>query len=223
VAERFGGVFVFNGPAPLFPLPSFSAPDDRDLQVSHGRPVYVRCPWYAVAANAFDRQHLQTVHARALREPPVVERPDAYRIRLRYVSRVVGHGAADEMMRRLSGDRIRVAVTCWGGNVLTVESDLGRARGALLLSLLPVAGGTEITPIFVVHRAGPGAVGAALRAARLAVSRWLFSRFLERDVGLLDGMRFRPRLPLPADEPMASYLAFLQGLPPAQSGSRSDR
>ncbi|HEX2033981.1 MAG TPA: hypothetical protein VHS99_07340 [Chloroflexota bacterium] len=55
----------------------------------------------------------------------------------------------------------------------------------------------------------------ALDAVRLAVSRWLFSKFLERDIGILEGMRFRPRLPLPADEPMGAYLDFLRDLPPA--------
>jgi hypothetical protein len=46
-------------------------------------------------------------------------------------------------------------------------------------------------------------------------SQLLFSRFLERDVKVLEGMRFRPRLPLPEGEPMLHYLRFLHDLPPA--------
>ncbi|HEX2033581.1 MAG TPA: Rieske 2Fe-2S domain-containing protein [Chloroflexota bacterium] len=227
-AEHLGGLFVFNAPAPSFPLPSFQHLALPRLRVSLGRPVRVRCPWYAVAANAFDKQHLETVHRRAVREAPTVTRPDPYRIQLRYVSRVVGRSPADETMRRLSGDRIAVTVTCWGGTVVTVESDLGRVRGALLIGLLPIAspdspgspatvgahGGaaeTEIRPIFTAPRTHL----PALDAVRLAVSRWLFSKFLERDIGILEGMRFRPRLPLPADEPMGAYLDFLRDLPPA--------
>ena len=55
-------------------------------------------------------------------------------------------------------------------------------------------------------------LAAALNAAG---SRWLLSKFLERDVPILGGMRFAPRSSPPADDPLQKYLEFLDGLPPA--------
>ena len=211
VAERYGCVFVFSGPTPLFPLPSFSLEPETDLSTGAGRSVLLRCPWFAVAANAFDQQHLETVHRRALRASPVVEALDRYRMRLRYVSRVLGRSAADRTMRWLSHDRIAVTITCWGGSVITVETDVGRARSMLLLGLRPVEGGTEVTPVVAVRRTGAGPADRL----RVALSQWLFGAFLARDTGVLEGMRFRPRLPLPPDEPLGRFLEFLHGLPPA--------
>jgi aminopyrrolnitrin oxygenase len=225
--ERYGGLFVFNGrevsaPAPSF-APSFGAGDER-LRTIHGRSVRLACPWYAVAANAFDIQHLEAVHGRALRETPELEELPGGRMRLRYVSRVTGTGLTDRTMRRLSGDRIRVAITCWGGSILTVESDLGRARSALLLSLCPDGEATVVTPIFAVRRVGVPAVDAA----RAAAARWLYSGFLYRDVAILDGMRFRLALTLPEDAVLARFLAYLTRLPSADGiwdteGHRWDR
>ncbi len=53
------------------------------------------------------------------------------------------------------------------------------------------------------------------RAEAHVVSRWLYSAFLGRDVAILDGMRFRARLPLPEGEPLAAFLDYLHGLPAA--------
>ena len=211
VAERYGGVFVFDGPEPLFPPPAFSTVDDAELRVGYGRPVRLACPWFALAANAFDGQHLQTVHQRILHAPPEVAALDRYRLQLRYVSRVAGQSPADRAIRRLSRDRIAVTITCWGGTVLTIESDLGRTRGALLVGLQPDGNATVAQPVVGVRRTG----AAPADALRVAVSRWLYSAFLGRDVAILDDMRFRARLPLPEGEPLAAFLDYLHGLPAA--------
>jgi phenylpropionate dioxygenase-like ring-hydroxylating dioxygenase large terminal subunit len=209
VAERYGGIFVFNGPEALFPAPSFSTVPEGEIRTGHGRRVRIPCPWYAVPANAFDMQHLQTVHLRALRDTPRVERVDRHRICLHYVSRVTGHSLTDRTMRRLSRDRISVRITCYGGSVLTVESDLGRAKSALLLGFMPVDGGTQITPVVGVRKTGTGLVDHL----RVRMALWLYFGFLRRDVAIMDGMRFRPRLVLPPDEALRQYLEFLADLP----------
>jgi nitrite reductase/ring-hydroxylating ferredoxin subunit len=213
VAERYGSLFIFNGPAALFPPPLFSMTEESSLRVGFGKPVRMRCPWYAVAANAFDRKHLETVHERALREPPTTEHLDPFRFQLRYLSRVVGSAPADRTMRWLSRDHIRVTITNWGGSIVTIESDLGRAKSSLLVSLMPVEGGTEVSLLFGVPRTPLSAADAL----RLRVSGWLFTKFLQKDIEVLNGMRFTPRLPMPDDEPMGHFLQFLHHLPAADT------
>jgi nitrite reductase/ring-hydroxylating ferredoxin subunit len=212
-AERFGAVFVFTGPVPLFDPPRFRLAPEGELYFRPGPPVRLRCPWYALVSNAFDLQHLQTVHARGLREPAAVERPHPHALSLRYVSRVLGHSPSDRVVRWLSGDRVRVTITCWGGSIVTVESRLGRLRSTLLAGCTPVGDGseTEVRLIVGVRRKG----SALLDRLHVLGSRVLFSRFLERDARVLDGMAFRPRLPLPEGEPMLHFLRFLHDRPAA--------
>jgi hypothetical protein len=210
VVERYGGVFIFNGPEPLFSPPAFTTAAEDELWTVQGRPIHVRSPWYALAANGFDMQHLGAVHGRALREPPALELLDRYHLQLRYVSRVTGRALADRVMKWLSRDRIAGTVTCWGGGVITVESDLGRVRSMLLLNFMPVSAGTEITPIFAVRRSGV----SVLDALRIMVASWLFYQFLDRDLAIMEGIDFCPRL-TPADDIIRGYLEFLASLPAA--------
>ena len=209
VAERLGGIWVWMGGGAPGPVPGFETFEEADLLYAHGRAVRLRCPWYAPAANGFDEQHLSTVHGRALRVRPRVGVPGPYRMRMHYQSRVTGTGLADRIMKRLSGDHIRVQISCWGGTTVTVESDLGRTRSALLLAMIPVGDEVEVTPVFTSRRGGvPG-----MDRLRLAVARFLFTRFIEKDVGVMQGMRFRPRLPLPGNETLETFLRWASGLP----------
>ncbi len=209
VEERLGGIWVWMGGGTPTPLPGFDTFAEGELLTAHGRAVRLRCAWYAPAANGFDEQHLSTVHGRALRERPQVEVPEPHRLRMRYLSRVTGRGLADRIMQRLSGDHIRVTINCWGGTTVTVESDLGRTRSALLLAFVPVGGEVEVTPVFTTRRGGlPG-----MARLRLAVARFLFTRFIEKDVQVMQGMRFRPRPPLRGNEALETFLRWASALP----------
>ena len=219
VVERFGAVFVFLGPEPSFEVPGFSRAAADEVRMIAGSPVRLRCDWHAVASNGFDIQHLQTVHGRALDEPPELVRLDAHRVRLTYTSRVTGTAFADRFMKALSGDRIRVCVTCVGGSLVTVESDLGRARSVMMMSVHPLADGTEVRPLFGIFR---GAV-PALDALRLAAARWLFSAFMRKDVAFMDDMRFHRGRCGPVDPVLHGFLDFLEELPSAHVEGREAR
>ncbi|WNG24264.1 Rieske 2Fe-2S domain-containing protein [Cystobacter fuscus] len=205
VVERHGLVLVFNGPVVLFPPPQVGAPE---LRWRAGPPVSVGCSWLPLVANAFDLEHQGTVHHRALRGPPVIERPDPFTLRLRFTSRVTGRALHDRMMKALSRDHIRVTLTLHGGTLLSVESDLGRTRSALLAGLRPDPGGMSVLPSF----AAPPSTVPGLTRPRLALSRWLFTSFLRGDLSVLQGMRFRPAAAR-EDPVLASLLDFAAQLP----------
>ncbi len=210
VVERFGAVFAFNAPVARFEPPALA--NGADVRVSVGRRVRLACSWYAAVANGFDLDHLSVVHKRELREPPVVERLDEHRFRLRYVARVSGYGLADRLMRRLSADSVRATITCWGGSVVIVESGVGGRRASLVLCLAPSDDSVDVLPIFCVPRTRIG----ALAASSAWLTRYLYTSFLERDVRVLDRMRFRPNLSMPEDEALAECLSFLGSLPDAR-------
>jgi len=211
VAETQGSVFVFNGPVPGYPPPALGMDGAAPARTLAGAPVRLRCSWAAVASNGFDMQHMQTVHGRDRRGEPEIERPDASTFRMRLDLRVTGRSLPDRVIQWLARDHVRLTVTCFGGTVVAVESDLGRTRSALLLCLKPeptdpTGESVEITPIFAVFP-GPFA-GPRVRAARL-----LYSGFIRKDVAFMDGMRFHPAAAGPADPVLRTFLNYLRELP----------
>jgi len=211
VVERYGLVFVFNAPEALFPPPQFSSEGLRGLAMFPGKSVTLNCPLQGVVANGFDRQHFETVHERALRAEPEVTQPEPQCLRLRYTSRVTGKSLADRTMKWISRDFIKVSVTCWGGTIVLVESDLGRTRSALLLSFMPSPEGTTVTPVFAVYKSRI----PIFDTLRLRLAAWLFSGFLRRDVAIMNGMRFNPMISEREDPVLYQYLQYIRTLPRA--------
>jgi aminopyrrolnitrin oxygenase len=218
VAERLGAIFIFNGSEPLFPLPTFQSASLDELTSGAGKPVAINCPWIAIPANAYDMQHLHAVHERALRQPPEVDLLDRYRLRLCYVSRVTGKSFGDRAIKLLSNDHVQVSITCWGGTLFTVESQLGRRTSMLLLGMTPTANGVLITPVVAMRRIGFG----PLDRFRVGMAQWLFTRFLRRDITSLQGMRFkRPTLAITPDDPLQKFFDYLDDLPVSRSQFKS--
>ncbi|MEO8379087.1 MAG: Rieske 2Fe-2S domain-containing protein [Acidobacteriota bacterium] len=182
--ERFGMVFLHAGPEPGEPLPGFSTPDG-ELSFRAGTPVNIDCPWYVPVANAFDMTHLETVHRRQLTRTPSIHTPTPLTFRVDYATSVTGDGWSDRAMRWLSGNDIRVDVTCFGGTMILVESSIRNRRGYLMVSLRPTSGGVSILPMFGVPRRAAG-----LHRIHGRFSAALFMAFLRRDVETLSGIRF---------------------------------
>jgi nitrite reductase/ring-hydroxylating ferredoxin subunit len=181
-AERFGMIFLHLGANPSSPVPGFSVEDDR-LHFRAGKPVEIACPWYVPVANAFDMGHLETVHRRALTSTPEITYPDPATFHVRYTTAVTGDGWSDRMMRALSGNDIRVRVTCSRGAIIMVESAIRRWRGYLMVCLRPTSKGVSFLPLFGVPR-------GALQSLHARVAASLFTAFLIRDVQALSGIRF---------------------------------
>ncbi|WP_426752280.1 Rieske 2Fe-2S domain-containing protein [Myxococcus sp. Y35] len=212
VVERHGAILVFNGPVMLFPPPDVG---DSEWRWGLSSPFQVRCDWLPVVANAFDLVHLRTVHHRELRDAPVVERVDPFTLRVRYTSRVTGSGVSDRVMKLLSRDHIGVALTLHGGTLLTVESDLGRTRSALMAGLQQTSEGLTVQLAFATRRSRV----PSLDWLKLAVSRWLFTSFLRRDLSVLDGMRFN-KAGAAEDPVLRQVLDFIASLPEAPDDDR---
>ncbi len=184
VMEKNGSVFVFAGDLAGINCPD-AADGEPDAVVVCGRPHSLTTSWTTLICNAFDIEHMQTVHNRAMKAPPEVDIVSRHVLELRYVSRVIGSGLSDRIMKVLSDDTIRVTIRCWGGTILTIHSRVGRTRSNLMLCITPTSTGTLVTPLIAVPRGRiPGA--AALRAH---ASRWLFLTFLGRDLRPLENMR----------------------------------
>jgi phenylpropionate dioxygenase-like ring-hydroxylating dioxygenase large terminal subunit len=215
-AERFGMVFVYIGDDAPYSIPGFSVDDDA-LYFRAGKPVAIDCPWYVPVANAFDMTHLETVHRRELRRTPEIAYPDAVTFTCDYATSVIGDGWSDRMMRALSGNDIRVNVTCSSGTIILVESRIRRRRrGYLMVSLRPTRTGVSILPIFGVPRTKSG-----MHHVHARVSSALFTAFLHRDVEALSGIRFPPGFLDNRDETINACYRYLCELPQYESEVKS--
>lgn len=206
-AERFGMVFLYTGADAPYPIPGFSV-DDGALYFRAGTPVSIDCPWYVPVANAFDMTHLETVHRRELRRAPDIGYPDPVTFTCNYATAVIGDGWSDRMMRLLSGNDIRVNVTCSGGTIIMVESHVRNRRGYLMVSLRPTKSGVSILPIFGVPRTKSG-----VHLVHGRVSAALFTAFLRRDVEALGGIRFPAGFLDNEDETINACYRYLCELP----------
>lgn len=169
-------------------------------------PLDLAVQWHALMANAFDMPHLCTVHGRELVAPPQTSLEAGRQFSLQYVSRVTGRALSDRIMKWISGDRIHVRMVCHG-TLLTIETDLGFTRTAACVGMLPTPQGTRLFPAFGVRR-GP------FQGLRLALARWLFTAFLRKDLGVIEGMRLRTDVDDPA---LQTLLDFLRTLRPARA------
>ncbi|MEO7297186.1 MAG: Rieske 2Fe-2S domain-containing protein [Verrucomicrobiota bacterium] len=203
--EAYGGVWVRAcDPREPTPFPIFDGVGEEMLHFKHGRPVLVRCPWQAVVANAFDLNHFQKVHERALYGTPNIT-DHGQHIVFRYVSKVTGSSLPDRMMRLLSGNRIDVTI-CWHGSVLTVRTRTRYRETFLWLSFIPVTDGTLVKPVYAVLR---GRI-PLLSWLRVQVAGWLFHAFLRKDIIILERMRFAPSVTPEEDPCLNTFLRFTE-------------
>lgn len=214
-AERFGMIFVHLGAAPEYSIPDFAV-DERELSFHAGKAVSIECPWYVPVANAFDMTHLRTVHRRELTSDVDISYPDPMTFLVRYTTAVIGNGWSDRTMRALSGNEIRVRVTCSGGALVMVESAIRRWRGYLMVCLRPVSGGVSILPLFGVPRTRTG-----LHSLYVRLSAALFTAFLTRDVKALSGIRFPAGYVDRHDPAINACYRYLCGLPEYESKESS--
>lgn len=201
VSERLGSIFVYPGEVPDAPLP----PEMPQFSWVGGAPIWVEAPWYSLVANPFDVVHVQTIHQRRLLQPPQLDQPHPRTMRMRCLWEVTGQSPSDRMMRWLSGNRIQVEFTCYGGSLLLIRSDLGRVQSGLLVGLTGQGEGCWVQLVY-------GSRGGPL-AARLC--QWLYLSFLKRDLEVLEGAAFRPYTGLSCDEPLARFGKFLESLFPS--------
>jgi phenylpropionate dioxygenase-like ring-hydroxylating dioxygenase large terminal subunit len=207
VDERYGAVFVSFSDRPSSSLDEVFGNRLGGSRYSCSRPFEVRCAWEAVVANAFDIRHLRTVHNRRLVGGPGLTRPAPAELSLAYRSRVAGNGLADRVLRRIAPDGIDVEITCHGGTLISVASRAGRHAAQLVVALTP----REETTSVVLFVSAPSGRGRALEPLRRVVAAKLYESFLARDLRVLDGMRFAPRL-LPEETVLAALLEYLGSL-----------
>lgn len=173
VAERWGFVWLFNGPRPLFELP---ATPDRLRSVRLPSRT-IRCHPHLVVGNGLDATHFETLHDVEFTSAPRLVVEDRFRISLEMRGR-----PRRTYLRRLVAGEMYARFTTIGASLAWAEV-FEPVRFAVLFSARPTPEGF-CEPAVVAFL--PRRADLALRATTLMYT------LLRDDDTLLDGIRFHP-------------------------------
>lgn len=196
VVERWGLVWLFNGPQPLFPLPS--AADDGRYRVWLPRPRQIRAHPHLVVGNGLDTRHFATLHGMAFTAESKWYDDGGYRVtaevegrpKSRWLQRVTG----------TSNGRIAASFTTVGGNLAWAAVTSPVRFHALFTGQPGELGGCATQVVLFL----PGLV--PLRAVLL------LSTLLRNDHQILDRLDFHPHYAA-GDEPLRAMSTLVNRMP----------
>lgn len=204
--EKYGAVWIFNGPKPIFPIPNFPGSDKDEMLSFPLRPQMLNCHPHVVTCNGLDVQHFKTVHGLTFAEEPTVETLDTFRIQVKFKIRLSGHSIFDRSLRLLAGETLATSFTTWGGNTATITGWAGPVPILVLFTHRPLSGGRSAsqTFFFVPRQRG---LNRLLRfdAILVSLAKLIIAYILLGDRKIFDTIRFQPHL-VEADQPLATFI-----------------
>jgi aminopyrrolnitrin oxygenase len=220
VEERFGAVFVFLGPKPLFPLPSFSA----DINLVSAKPMKwdVGTNWYMIVANSFDTRHFAGTHDRRLVRPPSLHSAHSFALHIDIAYEITGTSWTDRATRLISGSNVRLEVTAWGGNIALVRAAFAKDQTFGIMVVEPRyelsedgQRGAQVTVIVSANRRGNSFLARILDALTVRAKRFAVARFATQDATGVQQLRYAPGGLRVGDETLAHFLRWAAGVPQA--------
>jgi phenylpropionate dioxygenase-like ring-hydroxylating dioxygenase large terminal subunit len=191
--ERWGLIWLFNGPRPGFELPG--APPAEACWHVRLPPQHIACHPHLVIANGLDSAHFETLHGMQYTAPPRLTTPAPGQVCL-----AIQGKPRSAWMQRVTGTRqrdIRGTITTIGGNLAWTTLD-APFRFHVLFSGRPTPEGGCRTQVVFLFPAGTG-----WRCVRAAL---LMYHLLHDDVRILERLAFRPAF----TEADAGLRAFVQ-------------
>lgn len=198
VQERWGLLWLFNGPQPLFTLPE--PPDPPRFWTLCPPAQHIRCHPHLVIANGLDATHFEALHGMELLEEPSLTVEPPYRVTLSLCGR-----PHSRLLRRLSGSErapIRATFTTIGGSLAWAAVQSPVEFYVLFTGRPTPEGGCRTQTVFFLPR-GP----SFLRA--LAAMYVL----LRDDRRILDDIAFAPAF-TEADAPLRAFAALIEEMSP---------
>jgi aminopyrrolnitrin oxygenase len=224
-AEIGGHVVFCNAPTAPFPMPFFDGVTPDELLPAVPFDFVVDTPWYMIGANAFDLQHFRVAHDRTLLDEPILENPSPFARRITASYDVTGAGWRDELTRRISGKRVRMSVTVWGGTNMLATAAFERTTSFGMVFVRPLNElRTHLRTIVWVRRRR-GAVARSFDPLDAFIRRGFIRAFMADDAIRSIGVGDNPATLIAADRTLADYMTWLAALcnGPASGDTSSTR
>jgi nitrite reductase/ring-hydroxylating ferredoxin subunit len=212
-AERFGHVFFFNGKVPLFDLPTFDGLSEEELLSAPPYRLEVNCPWYMVAANAFDTQHFKMSHDRELSCEPTVEQLGKHALRVQMKLKVAGNSITDFLISKFAGTEINFTVTNWGGTFLLVTAEFAKTTSYGLALITPMGlRDTAYENTILVRRRKNRILRYILDPIDVRLRRHLIRNFNKSDISRIEGTHAATSRCIDSDRELAQYFTWASSL-----------
>jgi aminopyrrolnitrin oxygenase len=198
VEERWGKIWIFNGPKPSFPLPG--VPGGGWTWQLFPPPQHIEAHPHLVVGNGLDAYHFPILHRMNLTAEPAFEQGERH-----ITLKMTGH-PKDGWVRWLTGTTSSdfvASFTCIGGSMSWASVEAPIRTHALFTGRPTPDGGCETTTILFLRSRSP------LYLQR-TIALWAF--LLRDDRRILDTMVFRPAF-TPADEGMKRLYDLINAMP----------
>ena len=172
IVERWGFIWLFNGPTPLFPLPEIDATGRWCFAISSRT---LRCHPHLVVGNGLDARHFETLHGMQLTAPARLEIEKPYRV----TGIIEGHPKS-AWLRALTGSSMRASFTTVGGNLAILTVDQPRVQVLFAARPDQQMSRTQVIAFLPRDLDGPRAL-------------MLLAVLLRNDRRVLEGLDFAPR------------------------------
>lgn len=181
--ERYGLVWIFNGPEPLFAIPDFSGYDFVRMPSSQ-----IQAHPHLLAANGLDVAHFESVHGLKFHGNPQPQILDPYRMQVNLQIDLTRPGVVFRALRLLAGDTAFARFTTVGSNLATIHAKAGPVPIYVLFTHRPAGPGSHSQTLFFFPSPG---LPAGLEQARRVLAYLIMFAILRDDVDLLSNLDFR--------------------------------
>lgn len=211
--ERWGVVFAFWGPHPMFELPE--PPGMEGVVLSSAVSADdIAMEYHTPSLNTFDTQHFERIHNRRFVSAPEISLLNGFLLRIDYEAEILKKRWVDHIMAVLGSARTKVTIDCWGSSVLLLNNEQTGFGG--LVAMLPVEPGQ--TRVFIAAlkqpRPRPSIIRRITYRLLLGLAAILMRSFLRPDLKAITRMRpFRGRLIESLDAGVDTYWNYWQDLP----------
>ena len=204
--EKYGAVWMFNGPKPTFSIPYFPESNNGELLSFLLHLQILNCHPHVVTCNGLDVQHFKTVHGLTFAEEPTAEALDAFRTQIKFKIRLNGHNVFDKSLRLLAGEMLSTSFTTWGGNMATITGQAGPVPLLVLFTHRPLSGGRSASQTFFFV---PKQYGLSrffrFDVILASLAKLVMAYILLGDRKIFETIRFQPPL-VEADRPLATFI-----------------
>ncbi|GEM_PF-5792628 len=201
VQEKYGYVWIFNGPSPKFPIPYFEDEQTQPVRVFHLPLIKFRCHPNICTVNGLDIEHMRCLHHMTFLNDPRPRRMDDARIAVHYKIAFNGPTFMDRLVSFFMGD-FDLHFMTWGGNMATGYVPHPRFPIKMVFNNTLQLDGTTVCRTFLLMDKG---ANAPLDLWKIPLLFVITQHFLMDDIDLFNSIEFRPRL-VESDEPLRMFI-----------------
>lgn len=211
VQERYGFIWLYNGPKPAFPIPFFEQWDHAQLKAFRLPQIVFKCHSHIAACNGLDIEHMRSLHNMKFIEEPVLTQLDFYRIQVKYNMAFGGKSVMDKIVRACLGESFILNFTTWGGNMAMGEVAHKHFPILMIFNHVPHSGGgTKCNSFFFLPK--EKSFFGEPNYFKLPFLLLIMNHFLVADMDLFNTIRFWPRL-IEKDEPLRLFIQQVNQMP----------